>query len=58
MLVAAPPTTRKQVSVMIVIALVKQYSVPAVGPTLIITKTSCELRLIRALAAAVSSALK
>jgi hypothetical protein len=35
-----------------VMDLVKQYSVSAVGPTSIFTKTSCELRLPRALAAA------
>jgi hypothetical protein len=52
MLVAAAPTTRKQVSVMMVMNLVKQYSVPAVGPAAIVTRTWQYLRLIRALAAA------
>jgi hypothetical protein len=51
-LVAAAPTTRKQVSVMMVMNLVKQYSVPAVGPAAIVTQTWWYLRLIRALAAA------
>jgi hypothetical protein len=41
MLVAAAPTTRKQVSVIMAIDLVKQYSVSAVGPSAIVTETSC-----------------